>query len=395
MMTKNIKAERLLKLPSYMFAEFDRKRDEVKARCNDLIDLSIGDPDLQPATRLKRYLKEALNNPGLHRYPPYKGTRAFCQAVSQWHRRKNIAIDPDSEIWSLIGSKEGIVHLIMALVNPGEAVLLPDPYFPCYLSAIIMAGGIPVHMPLLRENNFLPDLNSIKPSLAKKAKLMLLNYPNNPTSADAPKEFYQEAVRFAKKYGLVICQDAAYQEIYSGRPAVSILQVKGAKDVAVEMNSFSKTLNIAGWRIGWAAGNKRIIEALAQIKTNTDSGVFMALQQAVTRMLTENFSRTQAEIARTRAVYRRRQNIVLAGLRRIGLNPITPDATCFIWLPLPHGWRSSLDFCEHLLAKFHVHTTPGLGFGKYGEGYIRISLTSPDSILRQAVKRFGYAHSQQ
>lgn len=393
-MIKNIKAERILRLPSYMFADFDRKRDEVKTKCDDLIDLSIGDPDIPPSKRLKQYLKEAINNPNLHRYPPYKGTRAFCRAVSLWHRRKNIQINPENEIWSLIGSKEGIVHLIMALINPGEAVLLPNPYFPCYLSAIIMAGGIPIHMPLLKENNFLPDLNAITPAVAKKSKLMLLNYPNNPTSADAPKEFYEDAVRFAKKYNIVICQDAAYQEIYSGRPPASLLQIKGAKEVAVEMNSFSKTLNIAGWRIGWAAGNKKIIEALAQIKTNTDSGIFMALQHSVTRMLTENFAQTQKEIACTRAAYKRRQDIMIKGLIRARLKPVMPEATCFIWLPLPQGWRSSLEFCEYLLQKLHIHTTPGLGFGKYGEGYIRISLTSTEQTLKEAVKRFSYANPQ-
>jgi LL-diaminopimelate aminotransferase len=377
-----------------MFADFDHKRDRVKATCNDLIDLSVGDPDIPPSARLKRYFMEALNEPNIHRYPPYKGTRAFCQAISDWHKGKNISIDPDKEVWSLIGSKEGLVHLIMALVNPGEVVLLPNPYFPCYLSAIIMAGGIPVDMPLLRENNFLPDLKSIKPAVAKRTKLMLLNYPNNPTSADAPREFYEEAVRFARKYNIVICQDAAYSEMYFNKPAVSLLSIKGAKDVAVELNSFSKMLNIAGWRIGWAAGNNQVIEALGQIKTNIDSGIFMAIQRAVTRMLLENISQTQAEVAQIRETYKRRQDIMVQGLVRIGLDPIIPDATCFIWLPLPKGWKSSMEFCEYLLTKLHIHTTPGIGFGKYGEGYIRISTTSPESVLHQAIKRFSYANPQ-
>jgi LL-diaminopimelate aminotransferase len=394
MALKNIKAERLVKLPPYMFADFDHKRDQVKAKCNDLIDLSVGDPDIPPSARLKGYFKEALNEPNIHRYPPYKGTRAFCRAISDWHKGKNISINPDKEIWSLIGSKEGLVHLVMALVNPGEAVLLPNPYFPCYLSAIIMAGGIPVDMPLLRENNFLPDLKSIKPSVAKRTKLMILNYPNNPTSADAPKEFYEEAIWFAKKYNIVICQDAAYSEMYFNKPAVSLLSIKGAKDVAVELNSFSKMLNIAGWRIGWAAGNQQIIEALGQIKMNIDSGIFMAIQRAVTRMLTENVRQTQKEVSQIRETYKRRQDIIIEGLTRIGLDPIVPDATCFIWLPMPKGWNSSVEFCEYLLTKLHIHTTPGIGFGKYGEGYIRISLTSPESVLLQAVKRLSYANPQ-
>jgi LL-diaminopimelate aminotransferase len=225
-----------------------------------LIDLSVGDPDLLPSHRLQRHLIEALKEPNIHRYPPYKGIRDFCKAVSFWYKDKDIRIDSANEIWSLIGSKEGLVHLIIALVNPGEFVLLPNPCFPCYRSAVILAGGIPVDMPLYQANKFLPDFKNIKPSIARKTKLMLLNYPHNPTSADASEEFYREAIRFAKKYNIVICQDAAYNEIYyNNKPPVSFLSVKGAKDVGIEINSFSKMLNIAGWRIGWAAGNRRII----------------------------------------------------------------------------------------------------------------------------------------
>ncbi|MEW6026676.1 MAG: aminotransferase class I/II-fold pyridoxal phosphate-dependent enzyme [Planctomycetota bacterium] len=421
MALKNIKAERLLKLPPYMFADFDHKRDLVKAKCNDLIDLSVGDPDIPPSARLKRYFCEALDEPNIHRYPPYKGTRQFCHAIAHWYKQKGIRINPDNEALCLLGSKEGLSHLVMALVNPGQAVLLPNPYFPSYLSAIIMSGGIPVDMPLLKENDFLPDLKAIKPSVARRAKLMLLNYPNNPTSADAPEEFYEEAVWFARKYGIVICQDAAYQEMYFKRPAASILSIKGAKDVAIETNSFSKIFNIAGWRIGWAAGNSSVIQALGQIKMNIDSGAFIAIQRAVSRMFLENTNATQKEIAQTRAAYKHRQDIMVRGLRQIGLDPVAPDGTCFIWLPLPKRWsanggsppegvapqgeprlrrdarpndgasggNSSLEFCEYLLTKLHIHTTPGIGFGKYGEGYIRISLTSPESVLQQAIKRMA------
>ncbi|MFH1232013.1 MAG: aminotransferase class I/II-fold pyridoxal phosphate-dependent enzyme [Planctomycetota bacterium] len=385
---KNIRADRLIKLPPYMFADFDRKRDAVKDKGGDLIDLSVGDPDLLPSPRLQRHLIEALKEPNIHRYPPYKGIRDFCKAISFWYKEKDIRIDSANEVWSLIGSKEGIVHLIIALVNPGEFVLLPNPCFPCYRSAVILAGGIPVDMPLYQENKFLPDLKSIKPSIARKTKLMLLNYPHNPTSADAPKDFYVEVIKFAKKYNIAVCQDAAYSEIYFNNiPPVSFLSVKGAKEVGIEINSFSKTLNIAGWRIGWAAGNRQIIEALGQIKMNTDSGVFMAIQRAVARVLTENISQTKAELHKTINIYKHRRDLVIKGLRDIGFNPMIPETTFYIWLPLPPKWNSSLEFSEYLLTKLFIHTTPGVGFGKYGEGYIRISLTSPESKLLKAIKR--------
>ena len=390
MKIKNIKADRLIKLPPYMFAHFDLRRDAIKDKGKDLIDLSVGDPDLLPSQRLQRHLIEALKEPNIHRYPPYKGIHDFCKAISFWYKGKDIQIDSATEVWSLVGSKEGIMHLTMALVNPGEFVLLPNPCFPCYRSAVTIAGGIPIDMPLSKENKFLPDLKSIKPSIARKTKLMFLNYPNNPTSADAPKDFYEEVVRFSKKYNIAVCQDAAYSEIYfNNTPPVSFLSVKGAKEVGIEINSFSKTLNIAGWRIGWAAGNRQIIEALGQMKTNTDSGVFMAIQRAVARVLTENISQTKAELQKTRNIYKHRRDLVIKGLKEIGFNPIIPEATFYIWLPLPPKWNSSLEFSEYLLTKLFIHLTPGVGFGKYGEGYIRISLTSPESKLLNVIKRLA------
>ncbi|MDI6732834.1 MAG: aminotransferase class I/II-fold pyridoxal phosphate-dependent enzyme [Planctomycetota bacterium] len=386
-MAKNIRAERLIKLPPYLFADFDRKRKEVQDKGGDIIDLSIGDPDLLLSPRLKQYLIEALDETNIHRYPPYKGINLFRSAISRRYKRKDISIDPEKEVWSLIGSKEGISHLIMAVVNPGDFVLLPNPGYPAYRSAIILAGGIPVDMPLLKENDCLPNLKSIKPSVARKTKLILLNYPNNPTAADAPKEFYEDVVRFAKKYSILVCQDAAYNEIYYNSPPVSFLSVKGAKDIGIEIGSFSKTFSIAGWRIGWAVGNREIISALGHIKTNIDSGVFMALQQAVARMFTEKLSLTEADVQKTRDIYKHRRNITIKGLKEIGLAPEIPQATFYVWLPLPQGWNSSMEFSEYLLTKLFIHTTPGVGFGKYGEGYIRLSLTSPEDLLLKALKR--------
>lgn len=392
MKAKNITSDRLLNLPPYFFSEFDRKREAVKAQIArnggaNLIDLSIGDPDILPSKQLRQSLIKALSNSRMHRYPPYKGTHSFCNAISSWYERKGIKIDPADEVWSLIGSKEGLVHLIMALVNPGEVVLLPNPCFPCYRSAVILAGGIPVDMPLVQGNNYLPELAAIKTAIARKTKLMLLNYPNNPTTADAPRAFYEEVVRFARKYQIVVCHDAAYQEIYFDKPPASFLVVKGAMEVGVEIQSFSKTLNIAGWRLGWAAGNKRIIEALGQLKTNTDSGVFMAIQHAVAEVLTNGIEQTKIDIQRTRNIYRRRRDLMISGLRSAGFMPTVPEATFYIWLSVPAKWPSSMEFSEFLLTKLHIHITPGIGFGKYGEGYVRISLTSPDEILTETIKR--------
>lgn len=374
-------------MPPYLFAALDRKRNEVRNKGGDLIDLSIGDPDIPPSPRLKRYLKEALNEPDVHRYPPYKGTNDLCRAISLWYKEKDIQIDSTNEIWALLGSKEGLVHLVMALVNPGEVVLLPNPGYPCYRSAVTLAGAIAVDMPLYKENNFLPDLKSIKPSIARRTKLMLLNYPHNPTTADAPEDFYKDVVQFARKYNIIVCQDAAYSEIYFNAPPVSFLSVKGAKEVGIEINSFSKMLNIAGWRIGWAAGNRQIIEALGHIKMNIDSGAFVAIQRALAKILTENISQTKIEVQKTRDIYKHRRDLVIKGLTEIGFNPLIPETTFYIWLPLPFKWDSSLKFSEYLLTKFFIHTTPGMGFGKYGEGYIRISLTSPEPMLLKAIKR--------
>jgi LL-diaminopimelate aminotransferase len=387
MKVKNLKAERLLKLPTYMFAKFDRHRDVVRARGIDLIDLSIGDPDIPPPARLIQYLKSALNQPHIHRYPPYRGTRDFCKAITLWYKQKNIVLDADNEVWSLIGSKEGIVHLVWALVNPGDYVLIPNPCYPAYRSAVILAGGIPIDMPLVRENNFLPDLAHIKSAIVRRAKLMLLNYPHNPTSADAPVTFYEDVVQFARRYNIIVCQDAAYSEIYFGQRPVSFLSVKGAKDVGVEINSFSKTFCIAGWRLGWAAGNKQIIEALGQIKTNIDSGAFMALQSAVARMITQNPSQTTKELDRIRNIYKQRKDLMIKGLKEARFEPIASETTFYIWLPLASGWNSSMKFSEYLLTKSYIHTAAGIGFGKYGDGYIRISLTSPEETLKKSIKR--------
>ncbi|MFA5793772.1 MAG: aminotransferase class I/II-fold pyridoxal phosphate-dependent enzyme [Candidatus Brocadiia bacterium] len=382
---KDILAKRVKALPPYFFEALDRKKQAIISKGKDLIDLSVGDPDLMPARPLIDALKSALDNPFVHRYPPYKGTRPFCQALANWYKAKGVTVDPDKEIWSLIGSKEGFVHLIWAVVDPGDIVLTTDPCFPAYRSAIILSGGRIAAMPLKSENNFLPDLSAVKPDIARKTKLLLLNYPNNPTTADAPREFYQDVVRFAKKYNIIVCQDAAYSEMYFNQPPVSFLSIPGAKDIGIEINSFSKMFSIAGWRAGWAAGNRDIIKALGRIKTNIDSGLFTAIQKALTAGLKEPDKIAGAADIRKR--YQLRRNIFIRGLKEMGFDPIIPDTTFYIWLPLPPG-TSSMDFAGRLLSKAYVHTTPGIGFGPHGEGYLRISLTAPEERLKEAIARW-------
>ncbi|MFH1228101.1 MAG: aminotransferase class I/II-fold pyridoxal phosphate-dependent enzyme [Planctomycetota bacterium] len=382
---KQFIAQRIRQLPPYIFEILDRKRKAIKAQGKDLIDLSVGDPELMPARPLRELLKKAIDNPDVHRYPPYKGTKEFCGSISQWYKRKGVSVNPETDIWALIGSKEGIAHLIWAVVNPGDIVLVPDPGYPAYRSAIILAGGRIAPMPLSESNGFLPNLKAIKPHIARRAKLMLLNYPNNPTSADAPKEFYQDVVRFAKRHNIIVCQDAAYSEIYFNKPPVSFLAVPGAKDVGIEINSFSKMFSVAGWRAGWAAGNPDIIKALGHIKTNIDSGFFTAIQSALAAGLVEPDKIAGASDIRKQ--YQLRRNIFIKGLKEMCFNPIVPDTTFYIWLPLPPGTKS-MDFSGRLLEKTYIHTTPGIGFGKHGEGYIRFSLTAPEERLKEAITRW-------
>ncbi|MBI4713165.1 MAG: aminotransferase class I/II-fold pyridoxal phosphate-dependent enzyme, partial [Planctomycetes bacterium] len=320
---KDFVAGRLKHLPPYIFDALDHKRKAIQKQGKDLIDLSVGDPDIMPNRPLIQLLKSALDEPAVHRYPPYKGTEEMLQTIAGWYKKKSAQVNSATEIWTLIGSKEGIAHLIWATVNPGDIVLVPDPCYPAYRSAIILAGGKIVSMPLHRQNGFLPNLSAIKPAIAKKAKLMMLNYPSNPTSADAPKEFYQDVVRFAKKYGIIVCQDAAYSEIYYDKPPVSFLSVPGAKEVGVEINSFSKTFSIAGWRMGWAAGNADIIKALGRVKTNIDSGAFVALQNALCQAL--KHPDKIGGLAKIRQTYQKRRDIIIQGLREIVLDPIIPN----------------------------------------------------------------------
>lgn len=376
-------ARRVRSLPPYLFAEIDRQKARLRKKGKDIIDLSVGDPDIEPPLFMIRALKKALTLPGVHRYPPYQGTTEFRETIARWYAKNlKVKIDPVKEVWSLIGSKEGIAHLTLALVNPGELVLVPDPCFPMYHSSILFAGGRAHSMPLRQENGFLPDLSAIKPSVARKAKLMFLNYPNNPTGAVATRRFYSDVVKFAKKYNIIVCQDSAYSEIYYGPRPVSFLEIPGAKEVGVETRSFTKMFNIAGWRVGWVAGRAEVVRAVGQLKTNLDSGLFVAFQKACCLALKEG----NPAVRKICKVYQERRDILVDGLNSLGWKIKKPQATFYLWVEVP-GDFTSIELCERLLNKHYISTMPGIGFGPQGEGYIRFALTQDKKRIKQAIER--------
>ncbi|MDP2168475.1 MAG: LL-diaminopimelate aminotransferase [Thermodesulfovibrionales bacterium] len=377
-------ARRVKDLPPYLFAGIDRMKQEAIARGVDLIDMSIGDPDIPTPAHIVEAMKKAVENPAHHRYPSYEGMPSFRQAVAGWYgSRFNVRLDPATEVVSLIGSKEGIGHIPLAFVNPGDVVLVPSPGYPVYPVGTLFAGGRPHIMPLIEENGFLPDFKSIPEDILNAAKLMFINYPNNPTSVTAGSGFYEEAIGLANKYGIIIAHDAAYSEIYYDRKKpMSFLEVNGAKDVGIEFHSLSKTYNMTGWRIGFAVGNKDVIAGLGKIKSNLDSGVFQAVQEASIIAL-----KTGDEIlSGIRDVYQERRNILWSGLRGLGLHAIKPEATFYLWVKAPQGYGSS-DFTAHLLDGAGVLSTPGSGFGEPGEGYIRFALTVPVERIKEALER--------
>ncbi len=377
-------ADRVRNLPPYLFAAIDKQKQEALAKGVDLIDLSIGDPDIPTPRHIVESLQRAAEDPARHRYPSYEGMASFREAVSKWyHTRFAVNLDPGAEVISLIGSKEGIGHIPLAFVNPGDVVLVPSPGYPVYPVSALFAGGEAYLMPLLEQHDFLPDLEAIPEDIRKRARLMFLNYPNNPTAACAPDEFFKRAIDFAARYNIILCHDAAYSEIYyDGRRPKSLLQYEGAKEVGIEFHSLSKTYNMTGWRIGFAVGNRDVIFGLGKIKTNLDSGVFEAIQVAgITALQTED-----ADLARIRNTYQERRDILCKGLRELGLDFRLPEATFYVWVKVPAGFDSS-SFTAHLLGRCGVLCTPGVGFGAPAEGYIRFALTQPSDRIKEAVVR--------
>ncbi|MEW6087799.1 MAG: LL-diaminopimelate aminotransferase [bacterium] len=377
------KADRLKKLPVYLFAELDNLKSEAKKKGVDIIDLGVGSPDLPAPSNIIRKAQEEIANKNNHGYPSYAGMIEFRETVASWYKERfDVVLDPETEILALIGSKEGIGHIPLAFVNEGDFVLVPDPGYPVYQAGTVFAGGIPYFMPLLRENNFFPDLKKIDTTTAKRSKLMFINYPNNPTTAVANKEFFSDVVDFAKKFNIITCHDAAYSEIYYGKRIISFLEVDGAKDVGIEFHSFSKTFNMAGWRIGFAAGNKEIISGLGQIKTNLDSGIFQAIQLAAIEAL-KSPKEVKEEIIK---VYQERRDIFTGVLKKLGWDVIYPAATFYVWVAVPKG-LTSREMTTALIKECGIVATPGSGFGSAGEGYIRFSLTSDIKRLQEALNR--------
>ncbi len=377
-------AQRLKVLPPYLFAELDRRKQEKIEQGVDVIDLGVGDPDLPTPEPIVEALKRASEKPENHRYPSYVGMKAYREAVSRWYKRRfDIDLNPDSEVIALIGSKEGIAHFPLAFVESGDVVLCPDPAYPVYKIGTIFAGGEPYTLPLREENDFLPDLGSIPQNIVERTKIIWINYPNNPTSADATEEFYKDLIKWAKKHNIIVASDNAYSEIYTGeRKPISILQIDGARDVAIEFHSLSKTYNMTGWRIGMAVGNEELVKALGKVKTNIDSGQFNAVQEAGITAL----ELPDDELDKLRAIYRERREVMSRALKEIGLKPHESEVTFYIWTKVPEGY-SSADFVGRLIDEAGIVCTPGNGFGDAGEGYFRISLTVPTERLVEAAKR--------
>jgi LL-diaminopimelate aminotransferase len=377
------KAERIQKLPPYLFAEIDRLKRQVAARGVDLINLGIGDPDTPTPAHIVERLRDAAKNPANHRYPDYEGLPSFRRAAAGWmERRYGVHLDPDTEVVSLIGSKEGIANMAVAFVDPGDVVLVPDPGYPVYHIGTSFNGGTTYRLPLRRENGFLPDLSAIPDEVAKRAKLLWLNYPNNPTSAVAPRSFFADVIRFAERHDVIVCHDAAYAEIYFGERPPSILEIPGGREVAIEFHSLSKTFSMTGWRIGFAVGNPELIGGLGKVKTNVDSGVFQAVQEAAIAALTGD----AGVVDELRAMYRERRDVLVDGLGRIGLPCEPPAGTFYVWVPVPRGLTAA-GLATRCLTEAGVVVTPGNGFGDAGEGYIRFTLCSPVERLREAVDR--------
>jgi LL-diaminopimelate aminotransferase len=383
-MGEHTQAKRLQGLPPYLFAEIDRMKQEQVKKGVDIISLGIGDPDLPTPPHIIQALAKAAADPANHRYPSYEGMLTFRKAAADWYRsRFGVTLDPATELLSLIGSKEGIGHFPLAFVDPGDVVLVPDPAYPVYHAGTLFADGEAYPMPLARSRGFLPDLDAIPGDVLKRAKILWLNYPNNPTGAVAPREFLVKAVEFARRNRLILAHDAPYSEMaYDGYRPESILSVPGAKEVAVEFHSLSKTYNMTGWRLGFAVGNAEILKGLGRIKTNLDSGVFQAVQYAGIAALTG----PQQCIADNCRIYQERRDVLVGALQAMGFAVEAPKATFYLWMPVPKGFTSK-SFSIEILAKAGVVLTPGSGFGAAGEGYVRAAFTVGVERIREAVQR--------
>lgn len=380
-------SKKIQALPPYLFLEIDKAKRQARAQGRDVIDLGIGDPDQPTPKYIIEALYRAALDPANHRYALDQGMPVLRRAIEGWYRRRfNVNLNPDTEILPLIGSKEGLAHFPLAFLGQGDYSLVPDPCYPPYKGGTILTGAKPYLMPLREENAFLPDLKKIPASVVRKAKIIYVNYPNNPTSAIADKSFYQELIGFAHKNKLIIISDLAYSEIcFDGYRPRSLLEFDGARQVAIEFHSLSKTFNMTGWRVGWASGNEKLIAALAKVKSNIDSGIFSAVQLAAIAAL----GGSGEHIEHMCTLYQERRDLLIRGLSFLGWQANNPKATFYLWIKTPEA-KGSIKFAADLLDKANIVVTPGVGFGKYGEGYIRMALTVNRERIREALDRLKH-----
>jgi len=382
-------SHRLDKLPPYLFVEISRKIAEKHAKGEDVISFAIGDPDMPTPDDIIEQLCMAAHNAANHHYPETSGLPELCQSISVWYKKRfDVTLDPNQEVLPLIGSKEGIGHISFCLIDPGDIALVPDPGYPVYSMSTLLSGGEIYYMPLLEANDYLPNLDAIPEEILRKAKVLWLNYPNNPTGATAELSFFIKAVSFAKKYDIAICHDAPYTEVaYDGYKAPSFMQVPEAKEVGVEFHSLSKTYNMTGWRVGMVVGNSSMIDALFRFKSNLDSGIPQAIQLAAIQAL----NGTQDCIKKQNEIFQRRRDKLVSALNEIGLRCQSPKASFYIWTAVPRGY-TSVQLATELLDKANVAVTPGIGYGNAGEGYIRLSLTLSEKRLDEGISRLLQWH---
>jgi LL-diaminopimelate aminotransferase len=382
-------SRRVENLPPYLFVEISRKIAERKARGEDVVSFGIGDPDIPtPSHIIERLCKEA-RVPANQRYPESEGLPELRKTIANWYQKRfSVSLDPEKEVAPLIGSKEGIAHIALCLLNPGDTALITDPGYPVYSIGTNLAGGRPYYLPISPGNNFLPELDRIPENILEKTKVLWLNYPNNPTGAVADIQFFNKAVEFAKKHDICICHDGPYSEVsFDDYTPISFLQAEGAREVGIEFHSFSKTYNMTGWRIGMAVGNSTVINALKTMKSNLDSGIPQAIQYAAIEALTG----PQNCIKEHNAIYQRRRDLIVDTLNKMGLEAKPPKASLYIWAKVPKGYNS-VEFANDLLDKVGVVVTPGIGYGRNGEGYVRLSVTIPDASLLKGLSRMAQWH---
>jgi LL-diaminopimelate aminotransferase len=379
-------SKRMENLTPYLFVEINNKIAEKRAGGEEVISFAIGDPDIPTPEHIIKRLCQAAQDPANHRYPETAGLPELRQAIASWYKKSfDVSLDADSEVLPLIGSKEGIGHIALCFIDPGDVALVPDPAYPVYSVSTMLAGGEPYYMSLVGGEDYLPDLDAIPEDILKKAKLLWLNYPNNPTGAVADLDFFNRVVQFARRYDIAVCHDGPYSEVFfNGYQPVSFMQADGAKDVGVEFHSLSKSYNMTGWRIGMVVGNAEMIAALRSVKSNLDSGVPQAIQYAAIEAL----SGPQEAIEKHNAIYQRRRDLIIDVLKDIGLEAQSPKAGLYIWARVPEGY-TSVEFANDLLEKVGVAVTPGIGYGSSGEGYVRFSLTIPDAALVKGLSRLA------